>query len=396
LREVTVLATAPALEGGALAAALDRPVGAPRIEEGVRGRRVLIAVADPTRATGVRRYLPGLVERLHRAGAREIAFAVASGLHRTPSAADVEAIVGPEIAGRHAIHLHDPDHPGLEALGVTSGGTPVLVHPETMRHDAVVLTGAVGFHYYAGFSGGRKAVVPGLAGRATIVGNHLRALRRDGSRHPAARAGRLDGNPVHRDMAEGAARVGPAYLVNTVMRIGGGIERLFAGHWRRAHVAACRYLRNSRRVRVDPRRLVVVSAGGHPSDVDLIQSHKAFEAAYAALRPGGVLVLVASCAQGAGHPDFLPCFELASTADLLELVRHDYRVYRQTALAWRRKADGCRLVLVSDLDPRTARELGAEPARDLEEAFRIAREVLPAGEEGWVFPAGARVLVESG
>jgi nickel-dependent lactate racemase len=354
----------------------------------------LIVVPDPTRYAAADRFLPLLVERIRSAGCRKVTFAVASGLHRRPSDEEVAAILGDGLAGSHPVILHDPDDQNaLVELGRTSAGTRVEVHGGLLEHDRLVLTGAVGFHYYAGFSGGRKSVVPGMASRETIVRNHLRAVRRDGTRHPLARAGRLDGNPVHRDMAEGAAMLEPSYLVNTVLGPGGGIERIFAGHWRRAHVAACRYLRKTRSVRVEPRDLVVVSAGGHPSDIDLIQSHKAFEATIGALNTGGVLVLVAECADGAGHADFLPAFREPTVDDLLRLLMREYRVYRQTALAWRRKLEHCRLVLVSGLDDSTVRQLGAEPARTLEEAFAIARRHLPEGAAGWFFPQGTKWLI---
>jgi nickel-dependent lactate racemase len=377
--------------------ALDRPIGGPTLDAAVRGaRNVLVVVSDGSRSTGTDRYLPRLVERVTAAGVGEIAFAVASGLHRTPSGEDVRRILGPGLAKRHRVILHDADDDdGLVELGSTRAGTPVRVNAAVGEFDRLVLTGAAGFHYYAGFSGGRKAVVPGLAARETIVGNHLRAIRPDGRRDPRARAGRLDGNPVHRDMVEAAAMTRPAFLINAVLGPGGDVERLFCGHWRRAHEAAGRYLRKTRRILLPPRDLVVVSAGGHPADIDLVQAHKAFEATYRALRPGGVMVLVAACPEGAGQPDFLSGFDPPSSGELATLLLTEYRVYRQTALSWRRKAEGCKLVLVSDLDAETARKVGAEPACDLTEAFDIARSVLPAGAAGWVFPEGVRWLVES-
>jgi nickel-dependent lactate racemase len=292
--------------------------------------------------------------------------------------------------------LHDPDDArSLEEIGRTRQGTRVVVNRALREHDRVVLTGGIGFHYYAGFSGGRKAVVPGLASRETVTRNHLRALLPDGKRHPGAAAGRLDGNPVHRDMAEGASMVGAHLLVNTVIDAAGRIERLFAGHWRSAHLAGCAYLRATRTVRLDPRRLVVASAGGDPGDVNVIQSHKAFEAAANALTPGGVYVLVARCGEGVGHPDFLPALDLGSESAIVEALVADFRVYAQTALSWAKKARRFRLVLVSDLPAALVRRLGAEPAESLEAAFAFARSTLPEGSAGWLFPHAPRLLVQA-
>lgn len=376
--------------------ALARPQGSPPLDQVfARARSVLVVVSDGTRATGAARFLPVLLRRIREAGSATVSFVVASGIHRPPTDAEIEAILGPEIAGRHEVLRHDPDDErSLLDLGRTGAGTPVRVHAAVRAHDRIVLTGAAGFHYYAGFSGGRKAVVPGLASRETISRNHLRALREDGTRHPLARAGRLRGNPVHRDMADGAALVGPHLVVNSVLDDSGGIERLFVGHWRRAHEAACRHLRATRVIRATPRALVVASAGGEPTDQNLIQSHKTFEAAVGALAPGGVLVLVARCREGAGHPDFLPWFGVGGEREVVLGLRKRFQVYGQTALSWMRKAAVHRVVLVSDLAPELARTIGVEPAPDLDAAFRVVREWVRPGTRGWLLTHGSRFLVE--
>jgi len=340
-------------------------------------------------------FLPLLVDRIRAVSAADVTFIVASGIHRRPTPEEIEAILGPDLASRHETLIHDPDREaGLSEIGRTRSGTPVRVNSALFDHDRIVLTGAAGFHYYAGFCGGRKALVPGLAARETVSRNHLRALERDGSRHPDARAGCLDGNPVHRDMAEGAAMVGPHLLVNSVLGQGGTIERLFVGQWRRAHEAACRYVRATRVVRVEPRDLVVVSAGGAPSDINVIQSHKALDAGVRALRPGGVIVLVAACTEGAGHEDFMPWFRFASEDDWVRALRADFQVYGQTALSWFRKTTAFRVILVSKLDPAMVARLGVEHAASVEDAFRRAGERLRPGTPGWWMPHGNRILPE--
>ena len=362
--------------GDELREALERPISGPGMTEIFRGaRKVLVVVSDATRSTGSADFLPPLVEGIHASSGAEITFIVASGIHRRPTLDEVEAILGPELAARHPTLIHDPDlSSGLAEVGRTRAGTPVRVNVAVLEHDRIVLTGAAGFHYYAGFSGGRKALVPGLAARETVSRNHLRALNPDGARHPRARAGCLDGNPVHRDMAEGAAMVGPHLLVNSVMGAGGAIERLFVGPWRRAHEVACRYVRSSRTVRVEPRDLVVASAGGAPYDINIIQSHKAFDAGVRALTPGGVLILVAACHEGAGHEDFMPWFRYGHEDEWVRALRADFKVYGQTALSWFRKVSRYRVIVVSELEPAVVEQLGATPAADLEAAFRFARD----------------------
>jgi len=379
-----------------LAVALSRPIGSPALEEVVRGgRRVLVVVSDATRATGSALFLPALVERVLRAGRPSITFIVASGIHRRPTDAEIERILSPELAARHLVLRHDADDPSrLVDLGMTRSGTRVRVHAALREHDRVILTGAAGFHYTAGFSGGRKAVVPGLAARDTVTGTHFRSLTATGARARESRAGRLARNPMHRDMVEGAALASPHFLVNTVLDDDGGIEGVFAGHWRRAHEAACRHLRATRVVTVEPRDVVVASAGGEPSDLNLIQSHKTFEAAIGAARRGGTVILVARCREGAGHPEFLPWFRFRSEREWVAELGRSFQVYGQTALAWFRKTRSHHLVLVSDLPADLVRSLGAVPAADLEEAFRLARELAGSRARGWLLPRGARTLIE--
>jgi nickel-dependent lactate racemase len=380
-----------------VARALDRPLHAPPLTQVFRGaKQVLIAVSDATRSTAAAEFLPPLLERIESAApGSAVRFIVGSGIHRRPTDSEIARILGAEVARRHEVVLHDPDdEASLVELGSTSAGTRVRVHRSVRAHDRLVLTGGVGFHYYAGFSGGRKAVVPGLAARETIARNHLRALREDGSRHPLARAGVLRGNPVHRDMAEGAELAGPHLVVNSVLDDDGRIERLYVGHWRRAHEAACRAVRGARCLRLSPRPIVVASAGGEPGDINLIQSHKTFESAMGALAAGGTLILVARCREGAGHADFLPWLAHADEGSLVRALQQRFQVYGQTALSWLRKATRCRLILVSDLPLDVVKLLRAEPARDLGEALDLARASTPAGSRGWLLPHGSRFLIE--
>jgi nickel-dependent lactate racemase len=382
---------------GAIAAAIERPNSGPALDEIFRrSRKVLVIVSDATRATGASEFLPPLLDRIRASGRATVTFIVASGIHRRPTGADVEAILGRELAARHEVLLHDPDDDSrLRDAGRTRAGTPVRINASVGEFDTLVATGSASFHYFAGFGGGRKALVPGLAARETISRNHLRALRRDGSRHPGARAGRLDGNPVHRDMVEGASHHAPNLVVNSVLNDKRRIEALFVGHWRRAHEAACRYLRGRRTARVVPRPLLVVSAGGSPKDINLIQAHKSMEAGARALSPGGVYVVVASCREGTGSLDFDDGIARGNEEAMIRALHEDFKVYSQTALAWHRKTRSHRVILVSDLDAEVVRGLGAEPASDVEQALRMAADTLPRDAAGWVLPHGAAVHVET-
>ena len=139
---------------------------------------------------------------------------------------------------------------------------------------------------------------------------------------------------------------------------------------------------------------MIVSAGGYPSDLNLVQAHKAFEAVYPALSPGGTLILLAACSEGAGSSDFLRGMAAGTEADLVRTVLMDYRVYLQTALSWRRKARSCRVILVSDFPSGDIGKACAEPASDLTEALAMAAVGLPERTVGWIFENGSRWLVQ--
>ena len=382
-----------------LTAALDHPVASPRLEALVSpGDRVLLVVSDGTRATAADRMVPALLERLVRAGVpdRDVRYIVAGGLHPIPDAAAGAALIGAEAARRLArVGGEAPRPADFVDLGATRRGTPVRLHRSLLEHDRVVLTGAISFHYYAGFTGGRKSILPGLAAPDTIAANHMLALERGGSRREAtAAAGRLDDNPVHLDMAEACARIEPAFLVNGIVGVDGRLESAFAGHWDRAHREGCRELLRRKTVVVaGPRDLVLVSAGGHPRDIDLIQAHKAMEAARVLVRPGGAMVVLAACPRGAGHPQMAAWLDGRSAAVLCESLHRCYEVYGQTAHALRSKAEQIAIWLVSGAPDDLVRRAGLRPARDASTAVSEAAVHLGGGGgDGYVLERGAELL----
>src|SRR5205085_5808837 len=238
------------------------------------------------------------------------------------------------IAQRVRAFGHDAaDESRHVSLGVTERGTPVELDRALFDHSHVILTGAVGFHYFAGFTGGRKSVCPGLASKRTIEATHLQALDFEkGGRRAGVGAGRLDGNAVHEECGRIAAECAPSFLVNTVTDERGRVVRLYAGDWRAAHRLACAEYADSHTLKIPGRRAVVVtSAGGAPFDINLIQAHKALEMASYACAEGGHIVLVAECADGLGRPDFLKWFDAADSRALEARLRDSYEVNGQTA-----------------------------------------------------------------
>jgi nickel-dependent lactate racemase len=371
---------------------LQRPVGSP-LEEIVEATdQVVIVVPDATRAACIDRIAPLLLAQLNRRGLADgqISVLIGGGIHRPPTPAEVRHILGPLVAERLAVHPHDAnDDSTLVRLGVTTRGTAVELNSRLLRTSHVIITGGISFHYFAGFSGGRKAILPGCAAERTIQANHLLSFDCESlEKRAGVASGRLDGNAVHEDMEEGVQMLSPSFMVNTVLNARNEIVAAYAGHWRGAHREGCERYAATHSVPVSAARpLVIVSVGGTPRDINLIQSHKAMEHASGVLEEGGTMIALAECAQGLGRDDFLDWFvDGGSRATALKLL-DNYKINGQTAWGLRRKAERFRILLISSLDPAVVRKMGLEPHRSLESALA---EVEPV--PGYILPGGLTTL----
>jgi nickel-dependent lactate racemase len=382
------------LSDAEMGAALDAPIDSPPLDELVTtGDRVLIVTSDATRATGSAQIVNLLVRRLIQNGvsAGDIAIIFATGIHRHVRPEEKAELLTPFIAQRIRTIDHDAYDPAhLIELGVTEDGTQVEVNRALKDFGKVILTGAVGFHYFAGFTGGRKSICPGLAGSETIEATHKLALDFDrGGRRAGVAAGRLQGNAVSDECERVAAMIDPVFSVNAIVDERGRTEKIFAGHWRSAHARACEDYSAGHSVRItEQRELVIVSCGGSPYDINMIQAHKALDMAAAACIDGGLIVLLAECGDGLGRGDFLKWFELADSRALESRLREAYEVNGQTAWALLTKAERFRVHLVTKLSDDDVRRMRMIPARSLEEALSD----VGSDAKGYVMPRGAALL----
>ncbi len=256
-------------------------------------------------------------------------------------------------------------------MGKTSGNIEVSINRRAVEADRLLLTGVIGFHYFAGFGGGRKALLPGIASRQACMASHFSVLNpRPGSgKNPLATTGNLEGNPVHQAMAEACAMVVPDLILNTILSLEKRVIATYAGPWREAHERGCRYYRELFSYPITQKaELVVVSCGGFPKDINLIQAHKSMEYASRALREGCVMILLAECRDGFGHTTFFNWFRYRSL-DLFEAaLRERYEINGQTAYSLLQKAQCFKIILVSRLPDHQVEEMGMIPARSLEDA----------------------------
>lgn len=354
---------------------------------------VLIVVSDATRATASAQIINLLVRRLIQAGVSPSAIAIifATGIHRRVSAEEKIELLTPFIAQRIKMLDHDAnDSSAMLSLGTTQGGTPVEVNRALRDYSRVIITGALGFHYFAGFTGGRKSICPGLASAKTIEATHMLALDFEtGGRRAGVNTALLQGNAVHEECERIAAMIEPSLGVYAVVDERGRAVHVYAGDWRVAHEAGCREYHAGHSVQIDAKREVtIVSCGGSPYDVNIIQAHKALDMAAHACQEGGDIILLAECPDGLGRSDFLKWFEAENSQELAKRLCKDYEVNGQTAWTLLSKAERYRIQLVSKLPDEDVQLMRMRRARSLNEAV----ESLRLGANGYIMPRGAAIL----
>ncbi len=290
-------------EAAAIGEALAHPIGTAPLDRIVHpGERVALIVNDITRLTRSDLMLPAVVETLNRAGVpdEDILVVFALGIHRPQTPGERRRILGGNLYHRLTAIDHDAhDDATLIGVGQTSFGNRVEINRRVWECDRIVLTGEIIYHLIAGYSGGRKSLVPGVAGARTTTFNHGMIF------DPRCRSGVLEGNPAHEDLLEACRLVEPDFLFNVVLNPEGRLVKAVAGHYDLAHREGCKAVDAMLRAEIDePYDLIVASAGGFPLDIDLRQAHKGLENAVQALRPGGSILFYAECRGGAGHASF--------------------------------------------------------------------------------------------
>ncbi|MGI8997706.1 MAG: nickel-dependent lactate racemase [Pyrinomonadaceae bacterium] len=382
------------LSDAELGVSMDDPVDSQPLEEIISpGESVLIVASDATRATAAGQVINLLVRRLISLGVapHDLKIIFATGIHRPVSEAEKRELLTPFITQRIHTLAHNAHDPTQHVdLGSTERGTPIEINRALVEHSHVILTGAINFHYFAGFTGGRKSVCPGLASARTTAATHLLALDPEtGGRRAGVGTGRLDGNAVHEECERITAEIAPSFLLNTIVDERGRAVRLYAGDWRAAHRLACAEFVETHTIKIPEKRLLVVAGcGGTPYDINLIQAHKALDMATHACTDGGTIILVAECAEGLGRADFLQWFDAADSRDLAARLLENYAVNGQTAWSLLTKAERSNVLLVSELADEDVRHMRMTPARTIEEALARVDPHAP----GYVMPRGAHFM----
>jgi lactate racemase len=384
----------PPLSDREIGERLDDPIGMPPLEELLApGGRVLIAVPDATREVACGQVVNLLIRRLIAAGVEphDVNIIFATGIHRAVRPEEKQQILTPFIAQRIKTLDHQPrDIVRIVRMGETAGGIPVELNRALTEYDHVFLIGGIAFHYFAGFTGGRKLICPGLASSRTISATHKLAFDCGTmSRRAGVGPGLTDGNPVHEAFVEAASRIKGAFCINTIVNSAGELADLYCGDMVASHRVACEHYRADHRIEVRGKReLVIASCGGSPHDVNLIQAHKSLDAAARSCKDGGTIVLLAQCREGLGRDDFLKWFDAADGRDLAGRLCEQYQVNGQTAWSLMTKAERFDVRIVTDIHPPKIERMRMRPFPSLSAAL----DGVSAAANGYLVPFGYRTL----
>lgn len=394
--------TAPVITNieDALKHGLDNPIGihGPLRQCCRPGDSVLIVVSDASRKTGIHLLLPHLLEWFDECGisSASVAFLVALGVHRATTSEERATILGPDIHSQFEgrIFNHNAyDASALVHVGATRRGTPVHLNRLLRAYDHLILTGTVTPHYFAGFGGGRKALVPGIAGATTIAHNHALNLHPTEDRlNSDVRIGRLDGNPVSEDLLEAARMYPPDFIINTVLDGEGNIVGLFTGEMDAAHRSACKLAEQICCLPIHEQANLVIAAVTAPN---FVQSHKALYNAYRAMKPpAGRIILVSPAHEGLGSRGFERYLEMKTPQAVIAALRRQADINGQTALSTLEKAP--HTIMVTNMSDAAVALTGARKAETLEDAMMNARDFFrQAGVSQptcWLMPEAAATV----
>jgi nickel-dependent lactate racemase len=350
----------------AFAAACRRPVGTPSLDEMVKsGGNVVVLVSDLTRSQGTETILPMYIEYLKQIGiaSASIKILIARGTHRKLTKTEKQLFKTGPLAGI-SVEEHDCDDPAnLSALLLTQQGTPVRVNLALKDAGLITILAPVSFHYFAGFGGGRKLILPGCADRPAILANHRLSLvdSKPVTLHPHCRPGMVDGNPVHRDMCEALEALPRVFCMNFFASDSGGVAFVNAGDPLKSHALACEAYSKIHSVSLENRYdVMILSAGGYPHDINFLQSHKAVRHSAGALNDGASVLLFVECEEGIGSPSL----ETALALDKKSFLKNAYKNYdlnNQTAVSLHELTERFEIAMVSGMNVDQLLSWGIKP-----------------------------------
>jgi nickel-dependent lactate racemase len=369
--------------------ALSEPIGSKKLKDIVKhGEKVVIITSDITRPMPSKLVLPEILGELFEASVEisDIKIVFALGSHRKHTEEEKRYLVGDAIYSK--IECLDSDISDCVHLGTTSGGTPVDIFRVVAEADRRICLGNIEYHYFAGYSGGAKAIMPGVSTRAAIQANHSKMVEKE------AKAGEMDHNPVRMDIEEVINLIPIDFILNVVLDEKKNIMKAVAGHHILAHREGCRFLDQLYKIEISqPADIVIVSAGGYPKDINLYQAQKALDNAKHAVRNGGIIILVAACQDGLGEKVFEKWMLRARTTQwLVDEIQKNFELGGHKAAAIGMVLQNARIFLVSGLTRSLVKKLFMEPFESVQDALDMAFEQLGRDAKVLLMPYGGSTL----
>lgn len=379
--------------------ALAAPIGCERLRDMARGKaRVLVITSDHTRPMPSHVTLPLLLDEIRSQNAAcEVRILIATGMHRATTAREICERFGAELAAREQIIVHNAnDAAHMVCLGTLPSGGELWLNDLVSWADLIVSEGFIEPHFFAGFSGGRKSILPGIAARQTVLYNHNAAFIAS----PQATQGSLAQNPIHRDMQFAAERAGLAFILNVLVDADKRVTAAFAGDPIKAHEAGCAACAAAARVPRVTAPIVVTSNGGYPLDQNLYQCVKGLTAAEACVTQGGAIILCAQMADGHGGEAFYRCFAERANArevmrDIVNVPMNETRPDQWQSQILARVLLKAHCIFVTGRENRDmVQAMHMEWAADLPQALSLAERHVGRGAQVAVIPNGVEVIVE--
>jgi nickel-dependent lactate racemase len=377
--------------------AMTHPIGTPPLSVMAEGKkRIVLIASDHTRPVPSKIIIPQMLAELRRGNPdADITILIATGCHRETTREELENKFGPEIMRNEKILIHDCDSPGMVYLGKLPSGGDLILNRLVVEADLLAAEGFIEPHFFAGFSGGRKSVLPGIAGRKTVVYNHNAEF----IAHPNARTGIVDGNPIHTDMLYAARIARLAFICNVIINAGKEVIYAAAGDCDLAHREGREFLTGKCGVKAVPADIAISTNGGYPLDQNIYQAVKGMTAAEATVKKGGVIIQLAKSDDGHGAPEFYNTFAEEKNLDrmvdtFMKTPKENTRIDQWQSQIFARVLKHAKLIYVSDAPDQMVRDFHMMPAHSIEEAVKKAEYLLGNPNASIVaIPDGVGVMV---
>ncbi|MDD3157882.1 nickel-dependent lactate racemase [Anaeromusa sp.] len=379
--------------------ALENPIGSPRLRDLVKGKnKIVIIASDHTRPVPSKIMAPIMLEEI-RSGNPEadITFLIATGFHRPTTKEELIGKFGEKVVAEEKIVVHNAFEPeAMVNIGKLPSGGDIVINKLAVEADLLISEGFIEPHFFAGFSGGRKSVLPGVVSKVTVLANHnSRFIASD-----KARTGNLEGNPIHIDMLHAAKTAKLQFILNVVIDADKKIIKAFAGDLEKAHAEGTKFAGELANVAAKPADIAITSNGGYPLDQNIYQAVKGMSAAEATCRKGGVIIICAACNDGHGGEDFYEWFKKAESAQAVmdEIMaiepQHTLPDQWEAQILARILIDHTVIMVTDQCDHSMITDMKMKVANTLPEAMKMAEEIVGKDASITVVPDGVSVIVK--